>query len=121
VTGNISLTIERVRQACRSGEGGLAVDVGVSIDGTRVGRVTYAHLTNLVATSGSIGNHSRLGTLATGLPRNENCWTGPHVHIEPYNQSKYSCYDNLPSGTGVNGGTRVGVLGATAGGTRAPC
>lgn len=121
-TGNLSLSVSNVRQACQSGGGGLAVDVAVTIDGTLVGHVTYAHLANLQVTSGGIGNGAQLGNAATGLPYNENCWTGPHVHFEPYNQHHYSCYQNLATGTGVGGGTRIGVLGGNvASGIRTPC
>ncbi len=121
-TGNLSLSVGAVGASCSSGNGGRFVRVDVRVDGIVVGYVFYSHLASLSQTSGSIANGARLGILASGLPNNPNCWTGPHVHVEAMNRESYSCYVRRSAGTSVGSSTHLGVLGGTyASGVNGAC
>lgn len=120
----ISLRVERVSAACASGrQGGTAVRVRAYLDGASVALLVYSHLADVaVAVNQTIGNGTRLGRVATGLPVDGRCWTGPHVHFEARNDRSYACYAPLGAGAGVNAGTEIGRIGAVgAGGQRTPC
>ena len=96
-SGNLALTVGQVTTACGSGnfaDGGMRIQLVVSIDGARVGTVTYAHLTALNFTSGNVPVGAAIGravTTADGV-RSSSCWTGTHVHVEPRNDRAYGCF-----------------------------
>lgn len=120
----VSLRVEQVSAACAGGrQGASAVRVRVLLDGASVAVLVYAHVADVAVGAGqTIGNGTRLGRVATGLPYNSSCWTGPHVHVEARNDAGYACYTPLGVGAAINGGTTIGQVGAVgAGGIRAPC
>jgi hypothetical protein len=58
-----------------------------------VGYVIYAHLNQPRWTNGTIlYPGDSVGTVASGLPVDNNCWTAPHVHVEAYDYSHYAGY-----------------------------
>jgi hypothetical protein len=125
--GSLSLTVASVGPACASGrfaDGGNRVTLNVVINGSKVGTVAYAHLTDLAFTSGNVPVGARIGrtvTNADGVSSN-GCWTGPHVHVEPRNDFRYGCY--LPGRLGgtANGDTVLGIVGGErAGAVNVPC
>lgn len=122
-TGALALKVEAITQSCSTNQGGVTVRLAVSVDGVRLGTVRLLHLAGLTKGVGhGVAPGERLGTQATGLPYNENCWTGPHVHLEPRNDSSYACYVPVGSLQSLNGGSAVGVLGgAYANGVRGSC
>lgn len=122
-SGSLTLSVVSVTNACSTSNGGLAVKIAASVDGQPIGTVLYAHLANVSVSAGqTIGMGQQIGTVAVGLPVNERCWTGPHVHLEPWNKSKYSCYQDLATGSGIAEGAKVGILGGEyASGPRQKC
>ncbi|HVF03435.1 MAG TPA: M23 family metallopeptidase [Frankiaceae bacterium] len=124
-TGSVRISVEAVAAACRTGTGGQAIRLGVTVDGVRLGTVSYLHLAGLRKRAGdAVAPGEQLGVQATGLPTkgNESCWTGPHVHLEARNASSYSCYAPVSLGQSLNSGSAVGVLGgAYANGVRSVC
>jgi hypothetical protein len=123
-SAGVSLRVEQISAACGGGrQGGTAVRVRAYLNGASVALLVYSHLADVAVGVGqNIGNGTRLGRAATGLPYDETCWTGPHVHFEARNDSGYACYTPLGSGAGVGAGTAMGQIGAV-GGTRLrfPC
>ena len=120
----LSLYIEAIGTGCSGGrQGGQAVKVRVTAGGVNLGTIWYLHLANVAVAAGQThGNGVRLGDTATGLPRDDSCWTGSHVHMEPRNLSGYACYIPLGAGTGVGPGTVIGRMGSVGGtGIRSPC
>jgi hypothetical protein len=110
-TGNLALNITRIGESCSSGRrGGQMVTVEAHVDGVLLGRTNYLHLANARGV-GPLNNGDQIGVVAGNLPYNELCWTGPHVHLEPRNASKYSCHAGVGVGAVVNGGTVLGVFG----------
>jgi hypothetical protein len=124
-SGNaVSLYVEHVGAACSApANGGLKVRVRVSVAGATLGTVTYSHIANVAVAQGqAYANGVKLGVAATGLPKNGNCWTGAHVHLEPRNDARYACYLPLGVGAAVGSGTTVGKIGAVGASRRGqPC
>lgn len=121
-TGSLSLTITGTGTGCSGGGGGRAVRVQVSVDGVDLGYVWFLHFATLARTSGAIANGELLGTQLTGASQGANCWTGPHIHVEPYQSHGYSCFVNRGIGSGVPTNGAVGVLGGNwASGENATC
>ena len=109
-SGGLSLQLAGAFEPCATpGTGGSGVIVNVSIDGQLVGRVYYAHLSNITRTSGAINNGDQIGTLYSGS--NTGCWQGAHTHVEPKGLTGTACYVSRGLGSGVNGGTALGVIG----------
>lgn len=111
-SGAVSLTAEGTFEPCASpnqGKAGTGLRVGVSIDGTRLGVIYYVHLQNIPKTSGAIGVGDRLGDVSSG--QSSSCWSGPHVHVEPRNDVRYSCYFPVALSDRVDGGSRLGIFG----------
>lgn len=114
--GSLSLTVNTVARACRSGvfaHGGNKIVLNVHINGTKVGTVTYAHLTSIRYSSGAVPVGAHIGDVATygdGLS-DSSCWRGPHVHVEPRNDAKYGCFFRQPLGTAAGSGTPLGLIG----------
>ena len=119
VTGALSLSVGSIADACTApANGGKRVRVDVRVDGVFVGHVWYAHLVPTVSVGQSLSNGQKIGDLASGLPSNSACWTGPHLHIEPYNAQDYpnatydySCLVPRAVGTAVSASSHLGVLG----------
>lgn len=111
VTDNLELHITRVFESCSTGNGGAAATVSVTVGGTEVGVVHYLHLTNLKPAGTSIDNGERIGDVAGGLPNDPDCWTGPHVHVEPYNNTSWSCFVPRARREPVASGDALGVIG----------
>lgn len=126
--GSLSLTVAAIGRACASGNfahGGDRIVLNVLINGSKVGTVTYAHLTNFPITSGNVPIGARIGdavTAAHGVVRS-SCWTGSHVHVEPRNDVRYGCFAGGLLGTTANSATMLGLIGgerATGANQRCP-
>ena len=117
--GSLSLSVASVGRACGSGvfaHGGNKVVLNVLINGSKVGTVTYAHLTNIPYSSGNVPVGARIGDLATAADGvystgPNGCWTGPHVHVEPRNDVRYGCYVGGLFGARVGASTPLGSIG----------
>ncbi|RKQ90927.1 hypothetical protein C8N24_0742 [Solirubrobacter pauli] len=111
VSGSLALNVIGRFEPCASpnqGTAGIGLRVQVSVDGVALGVVNYVHLANARG-NGPVGNGEQLGTMSSGT--RTSCWTGAHVHMEPRNDSKYSCFQSTPLGAGLGGGSKLGVLG----------
>jgi hypothetical protein len=91
-----------------TGTAGVGVRVQVSVGGTVIGVVNYLHLADPHAV-GPINNGDEIGTMVSGT--RTTCWDGPHVHVEPRNQSGYACFEATPMQAALNGTSELGVLG----------
>ena len=117
--GSLSLSVASVGRACGSrvfAHGGNKVVLNVLINGSKVGTVTYAHLTNIPYSSGNVPVGARIGDLATAAhgvysTGPNGCWTGPHVHVEPRNDVRYGCYVGGLFGARVGASTPLGSIG----------
>ncbi len=114
--GSLSLSVNLVGPACRStriSDGGYKLVLNVTINGARVGTITYSHLVNVRFTSGTVPVGAHIGDTATaadGIVAG-GCWTGPHVHVEPRNDQSLGCYFRQPLESGANGSTPLGLIG----------
>lgn len=120
-TGRLNLKVEAVFESCRApNRGGQAVRLEVKVDGSRLGTVSYLHLSGVPVRPGqTISNGTKIGVLASSLPRNESCWTGSHVHMGVRNDRSYACFIRR---TTVNSSTQLGVLGGShVSGVRQSC
>jgi hypothetical protein len=109
-SGGLSLQLGGPFEPCAAaGTGGSGVIVNVSIDGQLIGRVYYAHLSNITRTSGAISNGDQIGTLYSG--GYTSCWQGAHTHVEPKGLTGTACFVSRGLGSGVNGATALGVIG----------
>lgn len=96
VSDTITAKVESVREACQSGKGAKAVRIGIYHGSAKIGQLIYAHVVPdaKVKAGASISRWGgAIGTVADGLPKNDTCWTNPHVHFEAYNVAGYSCYN----------------------------
>ncbi len=123
-SASVALRVERISAACAEGrQGGAVVRLRAYFNGAPAALLVYSHLADVgVSVGQTLGNGARLGRAATGLPRDERCWTGAHVHFEARNDSSFACYMPLPTGARVSADTaigRIGTVGAT--GVRQPC
>ena len=110
--GGLSLTAEGTFEPCASpnqGKGGVGLRVGVYVNGVRLGKIFYLHMTNIPRSSGAIPVGDRIGDISTGV--GSSCWGGAHVHVEPRNDSKYSCFFPIGLHSGVGADTRIGIFG----------
>ena len=122
--GSLTMTVSDVFPACSApADGGTAVRVDITTDGTTVGSVTYAHLANVGVSPGqSVGTDTELGVVAGSLPYNQACWTGPHVHVEWVNHRDWGCYVPRSVGSPVSEAEMVGRVGGDFGeGPNAVC
>lgn len=121
---DVTTRVDQIGAGCRSGDGAGFVTVGVYASGTRVGSVTYGHVRPGVAVGQWISRWgATIGTVAGGLPVDANCWTGPHIHLQMFNVSKYSCFNRgYGVGSVVDPSNFVGFTGGNrVGGPRQPC
>lgn len=89
----LTFTVAKVAPSCSNGGGGSGVQISVSEGGAEIGRVAYLHLSNVGVNVGDVVDSSTvLGTVGGDFAYDENCWTGPHLHLEGFNRSDYSCY-----------------------------
>ena len=120
--GSLSLTVAQTGRACASGnfaDGGDKIVLNININGSKVGTVTYAHLTNFSYISGNVPVGARLGRMVTNAdgvyknvkPDGSYCWGGPHVHVEPGNNFRYGCFINDLQGASINTGQPLGIVG----------
>jgi hypothetical protein len=117
----VDTRVDQIGNACRSGDGASFVTVGIYVNGGRIGSITYAHVRPTVGVGQWISRWgSTIGTVAGGLPRNDACWTGPHVHVQMFNVHNYSCFNrgygigsvvHPTNFIGFAGGRRVGGSG----------
>ena len=114
--GSLTLTVAQVARACRSGnfnDGGNKIVLNVNINGSKVGTVTYSHLTSIRYSSGNVPVGAHIGDVATAADglSSSSCWGGPHVHVEPRNDRSYGCFFRQPLGTAVGATTPLGLVG----------
>jgi hypothetical protein len=111
-SGGLSLQLAGTFEPCAAaGTGGSGVIVNVSIDGQLIGRVYYAHLSNIGRTSGAINNGDQIGSLYSGSFT--TCWQGAHTHVEPKGLTGTACFVSRGLYSGVNGGSALGVIGGS--------
>lgn len=107
----LTLTVVKVAPSCSNGGGGDGVQVSVREGGTEIGRVAYLHLQDVrVAEGDTIDTDTVLGVVGGDIAHDESCWTGPHLHLEGFNRSDYSCY--LAPAT-ASPGTPLGRIGGS--------
>jgi len=117
-----TLKVMDVQPSCSGGaDGGTAVRIAVyePNGGPRIGWVAYLHLADVAVSAGQVvATDTVIGTVGSFTP-NEACWTGPHVHIEGFNDHEYSCYYAPAS---VAPGNPIGRIGGSdVGSAPAPC
>jgi hypothetical protein len=91
----VTATVVKIAPTCASGNvlnGGYAVTVAFSSNGTRIGSATYGHIQPSVAQGATV---SRWGTTlgTVGSYRNNACWQGSHLHFQLYSEHNYACYN----------------------------
>jgi hypothetical protein len=126
---SLSARVEAVAPACGSGrisDGGYRVQVGMYINGVKIGTATYAHINPTVAAGQWINRWgTRIGTVGNyNLNDSNKCWTGAHVHVELSSRHNYSCYSGVFQGTPWRIGEHdfIGFVGGNyAGGPRQRC
>lgn len=99
---NVSVTakVTQIGAACRRGNGGSFVTVSFYQGSTRIGSATYAHITPSVSVNQVVNRWgTKIGTVGSGYPKNNECWTGPHVHTQVFSVRNHACF---------NGGYRLG-------------
>lgn len=113
----MSLEVVDVAASCKNGGGGSGVKVAVrEADGTTIGTVSYLHLDDIAVAEGqAIATDTVLGVVGGDFAVDSACWTGPHLHIEGYNATDYSCY-YAPST--VEPGAAIGRIGGSDVGAR---
>jgi hypothetical protein len=97
----VTTRVDYIGPGCGGGANGASfVNVGIYVNGSRIGSVSYAHINPSVHVGQWISRWgSVVGLVAGNLPYNVNCWTGSHVHMQSYNVHNYSCF---------NGGYHIG-------------
>jgi hypothetical protein len=118
VSGSLGLSVVGTFEPCaypNGGTGGSGVRVQVSVDGVVLGVVNYSHLSNARGV-GPLNNGDQIGTMVAG--KKTSCWTGPHVHMEPRNASKFACFQPIPLGSSLGAGTKLGVIGGEFAGAK---
>lgn len=103
-------------EACRGGGGGASVKVGVRAPngGGDIAWVAYVHLGEVRVQKGQpVYKDTVIGLIGDGFPYNENCWTGPHLHLEGYNEHEFSCYVDYAVGHRVQPGAPLGRVGGS--------
>lgn len=118
-SGAVTLTVDAIEPACASGQfsdGGDLLRLLVRVEGTAVGTVSYAHLTDIAFPVGDpVPVGARIGRPATeadGLVPG-SCWSAPGVHIESDNTSGYGCYVPDLQGRALGPDDYLGVIGST--------
>jgi len=107
--------VEAVTNACTSGDGGKVVTIGVYFGDRKIGWVKYAHVVPSVEAGTEVAPWgSNLGSVFGADADQENCWYGPHVHMEFDNTNNYSCYSKgWSAGQKVSASAFVGFLGGS--------
>ncbi|HSW81517.1 MAG TPA: hypothetical protein VLG40_03910 [Candidatus Saccharimonas sp.] len=120
----VSTRVDQIGSACVGGGGASFVNVGIYVNGGKVGSVSYAHLNPSVSVGQWISRWGAVvGTVAGGLPVNGDCWTGPHTHVQMYNVHNYSCFNRGYSiGSWLNPSNFIGFVGGNrVSGARQAC
>ena len=110
------MSVGAIGPACASGnfrDGGNRIQLIVSINGNRVGTITYAHSTDFRYTSGNVPVGAAIGrpvTTADGVAQS-SCWAGTHVHVEPRNDKAYGCYFPGQLNARVSAANPLGIVG----------
>jgi hypothetical protein len=98
---SVTAKVERVSEACANGnQGGKVVRVGVYVNGKSIGTIAYSHVVTSLKKDDKIDRWGgKIGTLFSTTVKNDQCWTGPHLHLEVSSKKGYSCYNKglLPS------------------------
>ena len=123
----VTATVDRIAPACSTGnpaDGGYAVTVAFSSNGTRVGSATYGHIQP--AAGLAVGQTiNRWGTTVgtVGSYGWGNCWQGAHLHFQLYSQRNYACYNRgWADKQWMNPSNFIGFTGGNvASGPRQPC
>ena len=90
----VTTKVESVSQACTTGDGGKVITIGVYVEDTKVGWIKYAHVIPAVEAGAEVVPWgTELGSVFEAGSHQENCWYGPHVHMEVDNTTHYSCYN----------------------------
>ena len=89
------ITIIFYDNACKGEGAAISVTVTLYNAGTPLGQVTYAHLerSTSLAEGQSVPRWGTYLGAAVGLPKNNDCWTGPHVHLELGAAKHYACWN----------------------------
>lgn len=130
----VTATVDRIAPACSSGnvaDGGWAVTVAFSSNGTRIGSATFAHIQPAAGlTAGQTINRwgTTLGTVGSYryyLPSGSRngCWQGAHLHFQLYSAHNYACYNRgWVDKQWMNASNFLGFTGGNvASGPRQPC
>ncbi|MDT9593606.1 M23 family metallopeptidase [Nocardioides zeae] len=89
----LTLTVAKVAPACTNGGGGQGVQVSVGDASGEIGRVAYLHLEDVTVAEGdTVSTDTVLGVVGGDIAYDSSCWTGPHLHLEGFNRSDYSCF-----------------------------
>ncbi|TDT30841.1 peptidase M23-like protein [Naumannella halotolerans] len=108
---NLELKVSKVAPSCSGGGGGTGVQVEVSEGSEVIGFVSYLHLSDVDVEVGDVvDSDTVLGEIGTGYTQDENCWTGPHLHLEGFNRADYSCWATPSS---VSAGSTLGRIGGS--------
>lgn len=94
---DVTTRVDQIGAACSGGANGAQfVTVGIyQSDGQRIGSAIYGHVYTSLTVGSPVNRWGgKVGTVATGLPYNSACWTGPHVHFQLYSNVHYACYNN---------------------------
>lgn len=91
----VTTRVDYIGPGCGGGANGASfVNVGIYVNGSRIGSVSYAHINPSVHPGQWISRWgSVVGLVAGNLPYNVNCWSGSHVHMQSYNVHNYSCFN----------------------------
>jgi hypothetical protein len=108
----MTLAVADIAPSCSNGGGGTGVKVSVAdSDGSTIGTVSYLHLAEVgVSVGDTVSTDTVLGTIGGDFAVDSACWTGPHLHVEGYNDSDYSCYYAPET---VEPGTAIGRIGGS--------
>lgn len=92
---SITARVDQTGEACSSGRiGGQFATIGFYSGSTRIGSATYGHLNLAVSQGATIDRWGTLiGHVGTGYPKNDLCWSGPHVHFQMFSTHHYACFN----------------------------
>jgi hypothetical protein len=91
----VTTRVDQIGAGCVAPHSGASfVTIGIYVNGARIGSITYGHLNPTVHVGQAISRWgSVVGHVAGGLPYDQACWTGPHVHLQMFNTHNYSCFN----------------------------
>jgi hypothetical protein len=130
---DVAARVDKVQPACapllgesyssQINRGGYQVQVGLYVNGTKIGSATYAHINPSVSQGQWVARWgSQLGVV--GSYTYGGCWQGAHVHVELSSRHNYACYSNVFRGIpwGIAETNFIGFVGGSyASGPRQAC